>query len=62
MGDDTHVPNDVKFQAMINELKRHNTLVGQRFDETMVAQAEAQAKQLNFWLRKLNPCLSMPVS
>ena len=43
--DDTHVPNAIEFQAMINNLQRFNALVGQRFDEKMVAQEEAESKQ-----------------
>ena len=38
--DDTRVPNVVEFQEMIDDLQRLNALVGQCFDERMVAQAE----------------------
>ena len=41
---DTHIPNVVEFQAMIENLQRLNALVGQRFDERMVAQVEADSK------------------
>ena len=33
---------------MIDDLQRLNALVGQRFDERMVAQVEAESKQLKF--------------
>ena len=35
--DDTHVPTTTRFQAMIDDLQRQNALVGQCFDERMVA-------------------------
>ena len=35
--EDTHVPNTVEFQALIDELKKHNTLTAQRFDKRMTA-------------------------
>ena len=35
--DDTHIPNVIEFQAMIENLQRLNTLARQCFDEKMVA-------------------------
>ena len=43
---DSHVPNAVEFQVLIDELKKHNTLVAQHFDERMVAQSKAQVDQI----------------
>ena len=37
---------------MIDDLQRSNALVGQRFDERMTAQAEAESKQLKFLVKK----------
>ena len=37
--DDTHIPNAIEFQAMIDNLHRLKALTRQRFDERMVAQA-----------------------
>ena len=45
---DTHVPCAVEFQALIDELKKQNTLFAQCFDERMVAQSKAQDKQIKF--------------
>ena len=50
--DDTHIPNVVEFQAMIDNLQRLSTLVGQHFDEKMHAQAEVESKQLKVMVEK----------
>ena len=50
--DDTHVSTAVEFQVMIDDLQRLNALVGQFFDERMVAQVEAESKQLKFLVEK----------
>ena len=50
--DDTHVLSTTEFQAMIDDLHRLNSLVGQRFDKRMVAQAKAKSKQLKFLAEK----------
>ena len=52
MDDHTHVPTIVEFQAMTDELKRQNTLPGQRFNERMATEAEVEAKQLKFLAKK----------
>ena len=41
--DDTHVPTATEFQTMINDLQRHNALVGHYFDERIANQAEAES-------------------
>ena len=50
--DDTHVPIAVEFQAMIDDLQRLKALVRQLFDERMVAQTDAEFKQLKFLAKK----------
>ena len=44
MDDDTHIPNAIEFQVVVDELTWRNTLVVQCFDERMVAKAEVEAK------------------
>ena len=40
------------FQAIIDDLQRHNALVGQRFDERMATYVEVESKQLKFLVEK----------
>ena len=55
--DDTHIPNVVEFQVIIENLHRLNTLVRQRFVERMVAQVEADFKQLKVMSTKTKAML-----
>ena len=49
---DTHDPNAIGFQALIDKLKKQNILAAQHFDERMVAQSKAKVEQIKILAEK----------
>ena len=47
-----HIPNVVEFQALIDELKNHNSLDAQCFEERMATQTKILADQVKFMAEK----------